>query len=670
MKKNTMLFSLLTLLPVFIFGQWVSDPMLNTAIADASGEQAIPKIGTTADGTTYIAWFSNESGNYDVYLQKLDAAGNKLWADDGLLVSDHPAMTWLTDWDMAVDQEGCAILTFQDIRNVDNDAFAYRISPTGEFLWGDDGIELSTGPAFDAAPKVTVTNAGNAVLAWQADDVIIMQKISPDGTKLWGDNGITLSTANTLSWPQLMPVGTDDVIMKYFEDSGPTWAPTRHVYAQRYDADGSPVWTSPAIVSNAGGISAWTQIFSFINDGNDGFFIAWHDDRDNNSLASIFVQHIDADGTVVFADDGVEASTMPSRNHFYPFLSLIPGTAEVIVMWNEMDGDQNNRGIYGQKFSDTGNRLWGDNGKTFIEISPTNVYPFAQEISDQDFVLFYEQDFTAAAAAVKAMRVDANGDYVWANDMITLCSVQSSKVHPVVSSFTQGQWISAWEDDRNASTDIYGQNIQLDGSLGPVIIPSNLTIIPDTLTIDEFLPYSGYAINETNDPIIVDDVYFNSGDFIMYYNSPPELPTTLAPGDSLQIEIIVIPGSTFYNPDGYLYDGIVIESEVGTYHITVAINTDLLGGIAEDSGYLDLKIYPNPAKTFANFEFPSAQYGQSELQILNVEGKLLRSLQFQPVKELKWDLKDDNGNKLAPGNYIYHITSDYWTVSGKISIGK
>ena len=41
------------------------------------------------------------------------------WDSTGLLVSAHPAMTWLTEWDMTIDQEDHAILTFQDIRNTE-----------------------------------------------------------------------------------------------------------------------------------------------------------------------------------------------------------------------------------------------------------------------------------------------------------------------------------------------------------------------------------------------------------------------------------------------------------------------------------------------------------------------------------------------------------------------
>ncbi|MCD4736355.1 MAG: hypothetical protein K8R53_09945, partial [Bacteroidales bacterium] len=430
MKIPAHLFCLLMLIPVFGFAQWSNDPSVNNPIALAPGEDAIPKIVTAQSGISYISWFSSENSNYNVRLQKLDVYGNELWVENGILISDHPSMSWLTDWDLAIDQLEYAIITFQDIRSGNNNINAYRISPAGVFSWGADGLELSNSTAFNASPKVTVTNSGNAVFAWQADNVIIMQKISPDGTKLWGSNGITLSSANTYSWPQLIPVGTDDVILKFFEDSGPIWAPTRHVFAQRYDSDGNPVWTQPAIISDAGGVSAWTQVFPFINDGNDGFYIAWHDDRDFNNLASIFVQHVSSAGLVLFTDDGVEASTMPNRNHFYAHLSLPPGSDDIFVFWNEMDANQNSRGIYGQKISSLGNRLWSDNGKPLIEISSTNVYPFAASESETDLIVFYEEYFTVMNAGIKAMHIDTDGIIIWDNN---LCTVQSEKVHPAAN---------------------------------------------------------------------------------------------------------------------------------------------------------------------------------------------------------------------------------------------
>mgnify|MGYP000706488708 CR=1 FL=1 len=35
----------------------------------------MPKVAATPDGGCYVGWYDLASGNYDVYLQRLDAAG-------------------------------------------------------------------------------------------------------------------------------------------------------------------------------------------------------------------------------------------------------------------------------------------------------------------------------------------------------------------------------------------------------------------------------------------------------------------------------------------------------------------------------------------------------------------------------------------------------------------
>ncbi|MBM3405135.1 MAG: T9SS type A sorting domain-containing protein [Bacteroidetes bacterium] len=471
MKFKTFISILFLHMSLLSCAQWSTNPAVNNIICNLAGEQAIPKVAVCANGDTYFGYFSSEGGNYNVRLQKLDVQGNILWVANGILISNHPQNTWLTDWDMTCDASNHAILAFNDIRSGGNtNVVAYRISPAGTFVWGADGIMLSNSTAFNAAPKVTVTAAGNAVFAWQADNVTIIQKISPTGTKMWGTNGITLSGSARYTWPQLLPVGSDDVILKYFLDTGPSYSPTRHVYAQRYNASGSPVWATPAAISTAGGISAWTQIFSFINDGSDGFYIAWHDDRDNNMLASSYVQHINSSGSVVFTANGVEVSLLNTMNHFYPSVAQPTGSTDVFVFWNEMNSNQNLRGIYGQKVNAAGALQWTNSGMAFIPVSATNVYPYDTKGTPTDVVVFYEEYFNAVDGQIKAMRIAPNGTYVWSPAQKTICSVQSEKVHPVVSDLNNNQWILGWEDDRTGDKDIYAQNIQLNGDLGPVVV--------------------------------------------------------------------------------------------------------------------------------------------------------------------------------------------------------
>ncbi|MBK6680467.1 MAG: hypothetical protein IPG53_10775 [Ignavibacteriales bacterium] len=134
------------------------------------------------DGSTYISWFDNRGGSYAVYMQRLNADGVKLWGSQGLLISNNPQSSSLVDYDITCDASNNAIVAFTDTRSGDLDVFAYKISPSGEFLWGANGVTLSSGTGYEANPTVASTPDGNVVVAWiyaVNPYKIYLQKIDP-----------------------------------------------------------------------------------------------------------------------------------------------------------------------------------------------------------------------------------------------------------------------------------------------------------------------------------------------------------------------------------------------------------------------------------------------------------------------------------------------------------
>src|SRR5262245_1821552 len=110
--------------------QWVDDPMVNLEIADGPNEQTQVKLAPTSDGGTYVGWFDNATGGYDVRLQRLDPAGNELWPHNGVLIADR-GFSSTTDWDLAVDAGDEAYLTFRDDRLTGIQITATRVNGSG-----------------------------------------------------------------------------------------------------------------------------------------------------------------------------------------------------------------------------------------------------------------------------------------------------------------------------------------------------------------------------------------------------------------------------------------------------------------------------------------------------------------------------------------------------------
>ena len=115
------------------FAQWTNDPLVNTVVNDLSGDQAVPHIAYDAVGNFYVGFYSNDAGNYDIRLQYYNFDGVEQWATNGIVVSNNTQNSWVTDWDLKVDNSGNCVMAFNDVRDGNANVYAYAISPRAPF---------------------------------------------------------------------------------------------------------------------------------------------------------------------------------------------------------------------------------------------------------------------------------------------------------------------------------------------------------------------------------------------------------------------------------------------------------------------------------------------------------------------------------------------------------
>lgn len=466
---------------VFLVGtaaaQWPSDPAVNLPLGDGAGDQVVPHIAINPDGSCYTGWYDTESGNYDVALQYLSADGTELWPHGGIIVSNHPQNSWVMDWALITDSDGNAIVSFADIRGGFSNIHIYKIAPDGTFLWGADGIDITDNTDGKGPPSLVETNDGDIVVAWYADSTvgfpaIRIQRLTPGGTPLYVGGGIPASEVAD-SFPTgavMVPSGVDGFIMGYI----PVYSmmANRQIKAQRFDAAGQTAWTDYLMVMDDQTVPMG-HYFQMMSDGQGGALFSW-----TVTIGLDFTvraQHVDADGGEGFVHNGLLVSTDPFYSQIAPGMTFDPGTGELTVLYIQQTGSQDQKGVFGQRVNAAGNLLWGSNGREILPVDTTNE-GFVRALDTGDGVIglcFQAPQNTYNEDQVIGFKVDTDGDLVWSPAIVGVGTFPSSKDDLVAVIGNDGMARAIWTDQRAGSYDILGQNLNGDGSLGPLDITAS-----------------------------------------------------------------------------------------------------------------------------------------------------------------------------------------------------
>ena len=458
--------------PASAFAQWSSNPAANTAIADFAGDQAVPKIAASGDGSTWMMWFDQRGGSYAVYAQRLDAQGVETFAHGGIVVSNNPQSSSLQDWDLISDGAGGCVVAFTDTRSgPDLDVYAYRLDVNGNQLWGANGVTLSADADGESNPTIALTTDGYFVFAWAhtpspGPGDIRIQKLDGNGVPQYPGVGITITGPGTEK-PAFSAIAASDsgsYIVAYVRDITSFSSP-RHIRAQKFDAAGTPLWNagSPVLVydQNAIPIAHQPQLRS---DGNGGAVITWH--RAVGSDFNAMIQRVDNNGNEVFPHNGISICSDTT-------IELDPASAQLangdtIVFFDKRNAAQTNWSLSAQRISPAGGLLWGPLGIDLIPIdavqkSILKSVPFG----DGAIVCCFRASGPTTADLI-AFRVDGAGNSVWGPSPLVASSVVSSKLRVALATDATGVSRMIWGDGRNAltGTDMYAQNINPDGTLG------------------------------------------------------------------------------------------------------------------------------------------------------------------------------------------------------------
>ena len=144
-----------------VWAYWVQD---GVAICTATGGQWSPMIVSDGAGGAIVTWYDSRNGSTDIYTQRVNASGSVQWAADGVAIStatgaqQYPTIT--------SDGAGGAIVTWSDNRSGNYDIYVQRVNTSGSVQWTTDGVALCTAAGDQQYPTIISDGAGGAIVTW------------------------------------------------------------------------------------------------------------------------------------------------------------------------------------------------------------------------------------------------------------------------------------------------------------------------------------------------------------------------------------------------------------------------------------------------------------------------------------------------------------------------
>jgi len=355
---------------------------------------------------------------------------------------------------MVPDGSGGAIIVWEDYRGLDPNIYAQRINKDGNRLWGDYGVAVCTATSGQLNPVVVGDGSGGAIIAWEdyrnvPNRNIYAQRINDVGMPMWLTDGLPLAGLITQDqlFPDIVRDGLGGAVIVWQEREG---ANQYSIRAQRIEGNGIISWGDSGVIVSSGTVSK--EFPKVVNDGQ-GFIITWQDFHNTNY--DIYAQRVlISSGTVEWESFGMPVSSA-SGDQLEPEI-VSDGLGGAIICWT--DYRNSNSDIYAQWINSAGVRRW----ESVIVSGDLNGIPICQAQSEQTNPVIVSriegETIVGAIFAWEDRRDNTNWDIYatginldigsgWTADAVPIATGGQSQMCPRLVNDSQGGGIGAWREE-------------------------------------------------------------------------------------------------------------------------------------------------------------------------------------------------------------------------------
>lgn len=472
--------------------QWNADPNVNNPIVNGANLESLLDVCSDGAGGTIFIYYVNISSNTVLRAQRMSAAGNKLWGTNGVDLVTIDLAAGIFNAVIKPVSGGGVIVSFvtQIAPAINLDVYAQRLDANGVKLWNaGNPVVVCNATGGQLNVRLAVFADASSVMTWEDQRLIsgsdnrsniYAQKLNAAGATQWTANGVVVSLAvQDQIYPQILPInngGNNETIIVWEDYRTDPLNPD--IYGQRLDANGVRQWPgggiTGAIICNAPGPQYRPLICT---DGGTGAIVAWRDDRVNGFI-DIYSVRIDIDGVsntdwwdingIIVSQTG-RASTLNN-------LEFIDN--KIVYVWNEtVPNSPGNFDLRAHALDIEATNLW------------YTIFPSVPGITVSDAPLGQEESRIQPDGAggvvvvwldrrvlisnyrhVYAQRISATGVPQWTANGKPVATINANKQKAFV--ITNGcTSIFMWDDWRTSgstSVDIYATSFDCNGNVSNV----------------------------------------------------------------------------------------------------------------------------------------------------------------------------------------------------------
>ncbi len=344
---------------------------------------------------------------------------------------------------------------------------------TARAQWGADpaaNTAVSRQLNWEQFPRVVTDGDDGMIVVWQAQSGtsfgydLLAARIDALGFVRWTAD-VTTAYRDQRDH-QVVSDGAGGVIVAWGDDRyGQTES---DIYAQRVDANGTALWAYDGIaLCEAASIQAYPRI---VADGAGGAVVTWRDSRHFGALgANIYAQRVNAAGVVQWTADGV-AVCEEMGNQLDPGITA-DGTGGFIVAWQDERLGSTNCDVWAQKLSGAGVPQWAAGGVGATNPASqrwyNNIDPVMPDGAGGAYVLFEDDYYTSVDIDLHVVRFAADGSLPWGAGGRTICAATGIQRLGQPVSGGSGVVVVPWTDWRYgvSDPDVYAQRFDASGSM-------------------------------------------------------------------------------------------------------------------------------------------------------------------------------------------------------------